>query len=62
MRNCDWPTLKPSDNHWKTGWRTEHRDYQPNSHQLSGEDEAKLRDAWANYYRHHGYPVEPDAS
>ncbi len=48
----DFETVRPNIQEWAD---TEHRSYQRNTHTLSDQHEAMIRDQWANYFKNYGY-------
>ena len=52
LRLSDFGSVKPVIENWT---ETEHRGYQTNRHQLSDADEARIREAWRDYFENYGY-------
>ncbi len=52
LRLSDFDSVQPAIEAWV---ESEHRDYQPNQHQLPPEKEAMIRSAWRGYFERYGY-------
>ncbi|MEM9586427.1 MAG: sulfotransferase [Planctomycetota bacterium] len=52
LRLSDFDSVEPVIQQWAD---TEHKAYQTNTHQLSDESEAQLKDAWGDYFQRYGY-------
>ena len=48
----DFETVSPVIEEWV---RTEHRDYQTNTHPSDPQTEAMIGDAWKDYFQRYGY-------
>lgn len=52
LRLTDFETVQPVIEQWA---RTEHKQYQTNRHQLSPEQESRIRHEWREYFTRYGY-------
>lgn len=52
LKLADFAAVQPVIESWV---ETEHRGYQPNRHELPPEQEAKIREAWHEYFDRYGY-------
>ncbi len=52
LRLSDFESVEPAIQQWVDA---EHKDYQPNQHQLAAETESLIRVAWADYFKRYGY-------
>lgn len=52
LRLSDFEFVQSTIEQWV---QAEHKDYQPNQHQLAPESESLIRDAWKDYFDHYGY-------
>lgn len=52
LRLSDFDSVQPIIEEWVNA---EHRDYQPNQHQLSPQDEQRIRCEWKDYFDRYGY-------
>ena len=52
LRLSDFDAVKPVIESWV---EAEHKSYKPNRHQLPEDDEAKIREAWCDYFDRYGY-------